>query len=523
MLVAVAVAAAGAWLTGGGGHARAGRDGPAGLRALPVQAQGVVSSAVGHGNVVFAARAAGTGYRLTGGGVRATVDSHGTVLRAAGGALSLAPVGAGRPQSVSAHANRVTVHYRSGVDAWYTAGPLGIEQGFVVAHRPAEPGALRLRMRTAGSLRAVSAGGDGLRFVTPSGRVVLRYGGVAAVDAQRRPLPVRLSRSAGEVTLVVDDRHAAYPVRIDPFIQQGAVLTGTGETGGGEFGFSMALSADGNTALIGAPFDSSNVGTAFVFTRAAGVWTQQGAKLTATGGTANAQFGFSVALSADGNTALIGARLDGGGVGAAFVYTRTAGVWTQQGAKLTATGETGNARLGSSVALSADGNTAFIGASLDNANLGAAFVFIRTAGVWTQQGAKLTASGETGNGEFGFTVALSADGNTAVIGAVTDNSNVGAAFVFTRTAGIWTQQGAKLTATGETGNPNSPRASRCRPTATPRSSAPRRTTAAWGRRSCSPAPPASGPSRAPNSPPPAKPAPGNSARAWRCRPTATPR
>jgi hypothetical protein len=112
------------------------------------------------------------------------------------------------------------------------------------------------------------------------------------------------------------------------------------------------------------------------------------------------------------------------------VFTRAGGVWTQQGTKLTGTGETGAGRFGSSVALSADGNTALIGGYADNGNVGAAWVFTRAGGVWTQQGAKLTGTGETGGGVFGNSVALSADGNTALIGGPQDNSGVGAAWVF---------------------------------------------------------------------------------------------
>ena len=103
------------------------------------------------------------------------------------------------------------------------------------------------------------------------------------------------------------------------------------------------------------------------------------------------------------------------------------------------------------MALSADGNTALIGGHDDNGSVGAAWVFTRSAGVWTQQGAKLTGSGETGAGEFGWSVALSADGNTALIGGVADNGGVGAAWVFTRSGGVWTQQGSKLTDGAEIG------------------------------------------------------------------------
>ena len=69
-----------------------------------------------------------------------------------------------------------------------------------------------------------------------------------------------------------------------------------------------------------------------------------------------------------------------------------------------------------SVALSADGNTALVGGWKDNSTKGAAWVFTRSGGAWSQQGPKLTGGGEAGEGGFGTSVALSADGNTALIG-----------------------------------------------------------------------------------------------------------
>jgi hypothetical protein len=93
-------------------------------------------------------------------------------------------------------------------------------------------------------------------------------------------------------------------------------------------------------------------------------FTQQGPELDGTGAVGNA--GGSVALSADGNTAIVGAPDDNSGVGAAWVYTRSGTVWTQQGTKLIGTGAVGNANQGQSVALSADGNTAMVGAYSDN-------------------------------------------------------------------------------------------------------------------------------------------------------------
>src|SRR5207248_1276588 len=157
---------------------------------------------------------------------------------------------------------------------------------------------------------------------------------------------------------------------------------GTGLVGNANQGDSVAISSDGSTAILGAPYDSSNAGAVWVFTRSAGLWTQQGAKLVFAGATANAYEGISVALSSDGNTLLAAGPADHTTAGAAWVFTRSGGVWTQQGAKLVATGATGNAGLGFSVTLSGDGNTALVGGPIDNSFAGAAWVFTRSAGVW---------------------------------------------------------------------------------------------------------------------------------------------
>ena len=229
--------------------------------------------------------------------------------------------------------------------------------------------------------------------------------------------------------------------------QQGSKLIGTGAVGGAQQGNSVALSADGNTALIGGNFDNTNIGASWIFTRSTGVWSQQGTKLVGTGAVGSSRQGTSVSLSADGNTALIGGYLDNTYVGATWVFTHSAGVWSQQGSKLVGTGAIGTAFQGSSVSLSADGNTALIGGFLDNTNIGASWVFIRTAGVWSQQGSKLVGTGAIGTAGQGNRVSLSADGNTALIGGTDDNSGIGASWLFTRSAGIWSQQGSKLVGT----------------------------------------------------------------------------
>jgi Divergent InlB B-repeat domain len=104
-----------------------------------------------------------------------------------------------------------------------------------------------------------------------------------------------------------------------------------------------------------------------VFTRDGfGEWTQQGSKLVGSGATVNANQGTSVSLSADGNTAIAGGLRDNSGIGAAWIYTRINGIWHQLGNKLVGSGAVGAANQGQSVALSADGGTALVGGPNDN-------------------------------------------------------------------------------------------------------------------------------------------------------------
>ena len=224
--------------------------------------------------------------------------------------------------------------------------------------------------------------------------------------------------------------------------------------------------------------DSTKKGAAWIFTRTGSKWAQQGTKLTGGGESgAEANFGSSVALSSDGTTALIGGKGDNADAGAAWVFTREGSEFKQQGSKLTGAGETGKGELGGSAALSADGDTAIVGGRADNSFAGAAWVFTRSGTSWTQQGSKLTGSGETLKGDFGDSVALSGEGNTAIVGANADGGFAGAAWVFTRSGSSWTQEGSKLTGSGEVGEGEFGSAvCRCRPTVTSHWSAAHSTT-----------------------------------------------
>ena len=209
------------------------------------------------------------------------------------------------------------------------------------------------------------------------------------------------------------------------------------------FGTSVALSGD--TAMIGASGANTNRGCAYVFTRTAGVWTEQ-VKLTAADGVAGDQFGTEVALS--NGTAVVGALYDddaGLNAGAVYVFTGSGATWTQQ-AKLTTTDVVDEACFGSSTAI--DGDTVVIGSYMDDykgTDSGSVYVFTRSGTSWSQQ-ARLAAADGAASEHFGYSVAVL--GDTALIGARRDGekgTSAGAAYVFARSGATWSQE-AKLTA-----------------------------------------------------------------------------
>ena len=209
---------------------------------------------------------------------------------------------------------------------------------------------------------------------------------------------------------------------------------------GDRFGAAVAIS--GETILVGAANvdnHASTIGSAHVFVRVAADWVQQ-QELSGAGATIGERYGHSVAI--DGDTAVVGAPNDNGGVGAVHVFTRTSGVWTLQQTLTPAGGASGDL-FGWSVAISTD--TIVVGAphrDSPGANQGAGYVFFRTGGSWNPQGV-LTGNDSAAGDLFGWSVDVHLD--TAVVGAKDDNGAIGSAYVFVRNAGSWSQQ-QKLTA-----------------------------------------------------------------------------
>jgi hypothetical protein len=237
---------------------------------------------------------------------------------------------------------------------------------------------------------------------------------------------------------------------------------------GDNFGWTLALSTDGNTLAVGAPGEASaakdiggsqtdnsvdQAGAVYVFARGSSGWTQQ-AYLKSANTQVGDTFGESLALSANGNTLVAGAPLDNSASlndsGAAYVFVRTGSTWATQ-ATLRAPTPAGNAYFGWASALSSDGNTLAIGAVGTATDTGAVHVFTRSGASWTARTA-LTASNAGSGDNFGSALALNGAGTVLAVGApyeasanTTQSNNsaasAGAVYTFAGSGASWSQTG----------------------------------------------------------------------------------
>lgn len=445
----------------------------------------------GKGGFVARNQAQGWQMAFDGRGFTARPDDGGwewgLELVAAGGASS-----AEREIQSAINQNRLSIRHSAILEEWFVNDGRGLEQGWTFSERPAGvEGTLQLTLAVRGELRARGEG-DGVAFVDAAGATVLNYGGLKAWDATGRVLATRMRGEQDRVIIEVDEARARYPVTIDPLAQQ-AYLKASQVDESDFFGFAVA--ADGDTVVVSARYESSSTqgvntvpnelaqaaGAVYVFVRSGGSWIQQ-AYLKPQQTTALDFFGTSVAVS--GNTIVVGATGEDSGTmgapdesasdaGAAYVFVRNGSAWSQQ-AYLKASNIGAGDYFGASAAV--DGDTAVVGAYLEDSSTtgvdstpnnsatgaGAAYVFVRTGVTWSEQ-AYLKASNTGAGDNFGCSVSVA--GDTVVVGADSEDSSApgvggnqsdntatdaGAAYVFARSGGTWSQQ-AYLKASQVTG------------------------------------------------------------------------
>ena len=446
-----------------------GQSGGTSIASLPATAQSNISATIARGNPDYSARAAGTDFVAENSAqkIRAHFRASGIEVRSAGAVWKVALSGYGYGDTLkmlpkaapSASLNRV--QYRRGpVTEWYVNGPIGLEQGFTIQQPPAGANGqlLTLALALAGDLKAtVDEGKSSVQLSDRHGKAELRYTGLAAHDAGGRELRAEFSLRGEQLLLQVDDREARYPVVIDPVVQLAKLTTSDGQDFD-EVGSSVAIS--GNTVVVGAPGASGGTdeGAVYVFVKPQSGWANmtQTAKLTASNGVGSTELGSSVSIS--GNTIVAGAPDSNLGPGAAYVFVKPSGGWTNmtQTAELTAADGQAHDGFGSSVAIS--GTTAVVGSPYatigSNPEQGAAYVFVNSGSGWAQT-AKFSASDGAAYETFGSSVAIA--GSTVVAGAsgasINSNNDQGAAYVFVESGSAWSQA-AKLTASNGTHGDN---------------------------------------------------------------------
>ena len=385
------------------------------------------------------------------GDLRGCFGREGARFRGAGKEVGLRAVAWGREggleklrwKSVGEEGSR-EVYRGRGIEAWWRAVPLGYEEGFELMRRPRGRGPVEVELEANRVGRKV---GGGIRW----GEV--RYGKLWVTDARGRRVPAVLRAEGRKIWIRIEGRGWKYPLRVDPLVwleQAASLPSGLGSDSG--FGYSVALSGNGEVAIVGVPGVNSGTGAAYVYTydSTTGTWGAP-VELGTPNGTTG--FGASVALSSGGTVALVGAPkttyVSTGELGAVYVYTYNSSTesWSSAVTLSFPSGLGAGTGFGDSLALSGNGEVALVGAPYGNYNAitglyeGAAFVYTNNGTGWSNT--PVTLSVPSGAGDFGYSVALSANGTVALVGAPVSyiNANTGtatgAAFVYTSGTEAW--------------------------------------------------------------------------------------
>ena len=399
------------------------------------------------------AGASGWIVRVPDGTIRAVLAPSGTalVLGQGNSRASLTPTGLaggaahhtiGNPAS-SLRNGMLTQSYGV-MSTSYQATRTGLEQRFEIP-RAVDPRASSLTISLGSHTRwLVAAGGASLATSGRGSRLV--YGDLRTTDRTGRVLPSHFVSGPGGPAIVVAAKGARYPITVDPTwvtisTPRAGLTVGTGRPGD-YLGYAVSLSADGTTALVGAYGTNSSTGAAYLFQETAGgPWVYSStptAALTSATGAPGDRLGVSVSLSPDGTTAVVGADGAHTGQGAAYVFTAP----SEQGwvststptAVLTDSTLAVDSYLGSAVAISPDGTTALVGAYGVGNGRGAAEIFsVPSKNAWTSAStptAVLSDASSSSSGFLGYSVSLSADGTTALVGSFGSHGGRGSADVF---------------------------------------------------------------------------------------------
>jgi hypothetical protein len=435
-------------------------SGLAGLLSLPIEQQVRFNGVLGNGNPAFHVRAGSSGPRASSPtyGFDASFTVTGATLAAEGQAigLSLAGIGHGTvsrtftPTTPTTGGNTVTYRH-DGVIETYTNGPLGLAQSFKVADRQEGTGSLTLSMRISGGATARVASDRTSAKFTVDGKPVASYRGLRVTGADGATVPASLAAAGSTLQIRVDDRHARYPLMVDPFVYYDGVKTGTQDG----YGYAVAQSTLGWTA-IGSPYENLQGGRVYVW------WATLPNPVVITGERFGDWYGFSVAAAE--NSLVVGAPLYDGTMtdtGKVYKYTciRSTSTYCNQMATMKAWDEQGDDSLGVSVDISFVTNNATIVVAgsphRGYQDTGAGRVWVNPSGTNVLDEAFLQAYSSSASNQWaGSSIAVSdSNGNTCarrncrsiVMGAPGTGGNSGMALIYNEPPAGWESVTANVT------------------------------------------------------------------------------
>jgi hypothetical protein len=203
------------------------------------------------------------------------------------------------------------------------------------------------------------------------------------------------------------------------------------------------MSDDGKMFAAGCYNDNGGVGATYIYEFINNEWVQ-GQKIIASGASGNAAQGSSVALAKDKNVLVIGGYIDDANKGAIWIFTREGLTFTQV-QKLVGTNGSASSRQGFSLAISSSGNMIATSGYDDSSSSGSVWIFYRENSQWVQKGNKLVGTNMSGNSIFGYSLAMNGNGNVLAISCPGDASSLGGFFMYVYDGEKWVQKGNNKT------------------------------------------------------------------------------
>ena len=379
------------------------------------------------------------------------------------------PIEAAAPSVVGSEVRR---ELADGVTEWWRSLNIGLEHGVTLAKRPEGTGPLLIDVGVDGVTPRTDANTNSVAFtVGESDAQVADYAHLLVLDAGGSIVPAQMSVTGSVVRIEVDDSQATYPLIVDPLVVavEDSIVAAVA-VAGDEFGTSVAISADGTRAVVGAPNDAYNdstswyhPGTARVYLLTAGSWNEEQVLWPAELENLfdNHQFGHAVAMSSDGSRVIVSSPrscmglptfctvdTDPDSSGRAYIFVRSGTTWSLEDTLL-ASSPAAKDLFGWSVSMTAAGDRVIVGARDNTAvagtEAGGAFIFVRSVSTWSLEQELIPTDAESYE-RFGVSAAISPDGTRAIVGArldsVVDDADTweGSARVFLRSASTWTQE-----------------------------------------------------------------------------------